>query len=389
MQAVVDMQNPITQSPVSRLYFIDNLRILLAVLVIMHHAGQPYGPGGGWWIPAEPPQFIDTLVLGAFFGVNMSFFMGLFFMISSYFIPSSVERKGAKIFYKDRVIRLGIPLIIFSMLIFPIMLYLLHGIGVTSFKDYYLHTYLTIAGLMKGQGFTFWHLWFLEQLLIFSGFYLLYCKVTGVKQRSVNRIAFPGNVTLAIFTVVLGLAMFLIRIVFPLNLWLPYISFEPAHYPEYILLFIVGILAFKNDWFNTLPMTTAKKWNTITYVTIIALFPMFLIFRDSLAEGGLTLPNFFLSFWEAILCVGMCISLVALFRSRYNFQGKVAKALSDNTFTVYLIHVPIIVFLQYMLIGVNIHPLIKFAIVCLIGVPACFITSHYLVRRLPLAKHIL
>ncbi len=62
-----------------RLYYVDNLRTFLAVLVVLHHAGQPYGPGGGWWIPAEPPQPIDTLVLGAFFAINMSFFMGLFF----------------------------------------------------------------------------------------------------------------------------------------------------------------------------------------------------------------------------------------------------------------------------------------------------------------------
>lgn len=310
-------------------------------------------------------------------------------MISAYFIPSSIERKGAKTFFKDRLIRLGTPLIIFSMLIFPIMLYLLHGIGVTSFKDYYLHTYLTIAGLMKGQGFTVWHLWFLEQLLIFSGFYILWYKTRGGRQMITHKVAFPNNVTVAIFTVILGLTMFVSRIVFPLNLWLPFISLEPAHYPEYILLFIVGILAFKNDWLNTLPVATAKKWKTVTVVTIITLFPLFLIFRNSLIDGGLTLPNFLLSFWEAIVCVGMCISLVVLFRSRYNFQGKVAKALSDNTFTVYLIHVPIIVFLQYMLIGVNVHPLIKFAIVCLIGVPACFLMSHYFIRRLPLSKHIL
>lgn len=218
MQPIVEMRNKVNHDASTRLYYIDNLRILLAILVIMHHAGQPYGPGGGWWIPAEPPQIIDTLVLGAFFGVNMSFFMGLFFMISAYFVPGSIERKGAKTFFKDRLIRLGTPLIIFSMLIFPIMLYLLHGIGVTSFKDYYLHTYLTIAGLMKGQGSTVSYLWFLEHLLIFSGIYLLWYKARGGRQMITHKIAFPNDVTVAIFTVFLGLAMFASRIVFPLNM---------------------------------------------------------------------------------------------------------------------------------------------------------------------------
>lgn len=31
-----------------RLYFIDNLKIALIMLVVAHHAGQAYGPGG-WW----------------------------------------------------------------------------------------------------------------------------------------------------------------------------------------------------------------------------------------------------------------------------------------------------------------------------------------------------
>jgi glucan biosynthesis protein C len=388
-QAVTEAQTTIKQTAGTRLYFIDNLRILLAVLVVMHHAGQPYGPGGAWWIPSEATQPIDTLVLGSFFAVNMSFFMGLFFMISAYFVPGSYERKGAAVFFKDRLIRLGIPLVVFSMLVFPAMLYLLHGIGVTSFGDYYLHTYLTIDGVLNGQGFTTWHLWFVEQLLIFSGFYVLWRKVTGGRQGSPRKIAFPGSIAIAGFTVALGMAMFAARIVFPLNLWLPFISLEPAHYPEYIALFAAGILAFRNDWFNAMPAATARKWGCITAMAIIGLFPMFAVFGDSIIAGGLTLPSLALSLWEAVVCVGMCISLIALFRGRFNVQGRIAKALSDNSFTVYLIHVPVVVFLQYLLIGVNIHPLIKFALVCLAGVPACFLLSHYVVRRLPYAKQIL
>jgi peptidoglycan/LPS O-acetylase OafA/YrhL len=45
----------------TRIYFIDNLKILLAVLVILHHAAQPYGPGGGWWITSANISIIDML----------------------------------------------------------------------------------------------------------------------------------------------------------------------------------------------------------------------------------------------------------------------------------------------------------------------------------------
>jgi peptidoglycan/LPS O-acetylase OafA/YrhL len=51
-----------------RLLFIDNLRIALIVLVVAHHAGQAYGPGG-WWYFENPDR---APILGAFFTVNRS-----------------------------------------------------------------------------------------------------------------------------------------------------------------------------------------------------------------------------------------------------------------------------------------------------------------------------
>jgi peptidoglycan/LPS O-acetylase OafA/YrhL len=36
------------------LYFVQWLRVVLIVLVVAHHAGQPYGPGGGEW-PVDDP----------------------------------------------------------------------------------------------------------------------------------------------------------------------------------------------------------------------------------------------------------------------------------------------------------------------------------------------
>ena len=49
-----------TQS--SRLLFVDNLRVLLTILVVAHHAGQPYGPTGGMWLIFNPER-ADILVV--------------------------------------------------------------------------------------------------------------------------------------------------------------------------------------------------------------------------------------------------------------------------------------------------------------------------------------
>src|SRR5208337_962145 len=139
-------------APTTRIYFLDNLKVLLTVLVVLHHAAQPYGPGGGWWIASDPYSIVDFLVLGIFMAVNASYFMGLFFMISAYFVPASLERKGASKFIKDRSVKLGVPILIFFFGVFPVMGYLLDG----------------------KPSITLGHLWFLALLLIFSAVYVAY-----------------------------------------------------------------------------------------------------------------------------------------------------------------------------------------------------------------------
>ena len=71
-----------------RLYFLDNLKVALTMLVVTHHAGQPYGGSNGFWYFKSE----QTTNLGPFFAVNAAFFMTLFFMISGYFLPASYDR---------------------------------------------------------------------------------------------------------------------------------------------------------------------------------------------------------------------------------------------------------------------------------------------------------
>ncbi len=151
-----------------RLLFVDNLRIGLIMLVVAHHVGQAYGPTGGWWYFSSPEQ---APVLGAFFTVNRSFFMSLFFMISGYFLPQSFDRKK-KGFLRDRFTRLGIPLLVFFLAIIPVMMYAYHinfrSYGPISFLSYYTHFYFGHGPRPPhwvGPGWpdmNFGHLWFVE-----------------------------------------------------------------------------------------------------------------------------------------------------------------------------------------------------------------------------------
>jgi hypothetical protein len=100
----------------SRLLYIDNIRSFLTILVLLHHIMITYASSGSW-IYTENRQDLATEVVGSIFcTVNQAFFMGLFLFISAYFVPGAYDRKGPARFWKDRLIRLGIPLAMYSWL---------------------------------------------------------------------------------------------------------------------------------------------------------------------------------------------------------------------------------------------------------------------------------
>lgn len=113
----------------------------------------------------EPPynDVIAFAVLFVFVLFNQAYFMGLLFLVSGYFSPGSLDRKGTKQFVRDRLVRLGIPLIVFFFVLSPLAFLGLYAMpssltGITtppSWQDY---------PSMLGIG----PMWFVEMLLIFD-----------------------------------------------------------------------------------------------------------------------------------------------------------------------------------------------------------------------------
>ena len=91
-----------------RSYDLDNLKVFLTVMVIFHHAGQAYGDGGDWpYHPSNPAEYMPEI--WRFFSTNAAYLMGLFFLISGYFVPISFDKQGFATFLRKKLVRLGIP----------------------------------------------------------------------------------------------------------------------------------------------------------------------------------------------------------------------------------------------------------------------------------------
>ena len=104
--------------------------------------------------------------------------------------------------------------------------------------------------------------------------------------------------------------------------------------------------------------------------------------------GGFHWLAFSYAFWESFIVVGVCIGLLALFRQRWNHQGRLARSLAASVYTVYLIHPPVLVGFAYAFHVVALYPLLKWGIAVLITIPLCFLISS-LIRKIPFANRIL
>ena len=382
----------------SRLFFIDNLRVFLIILVVMFHLAITYGAAGSWYYQDPTKDTLTSVLLTILTATDQAFFMGLLFLISAYFTPGSYERKGAGPFLRDRLLRLGIPLLIYDIAFDPFVAYIATGFQ-GSYWNFYASYLLSLRGIGQGP------VWFIEALLFFVMLYALWRLLTKKRSISLARMTtnapsadparmhpYPTYRDMLLYIVGLALVDFLIRLWLPIGWTFQPLNFQFPFFPQYISMFILGIIAYRRGWFTRMPEAMGKVWLRIAIIDLI-LFPVVAIGGGAINHleyfaGGLHWQAFFYALWEAIMCVALCTGLLVFFRKRFNRQGSFGQFLSANAYTVYILHPLVIVGLAYGLHTVALYPLLKYGIAVTIALPCCFVLSA-LVRMIPYAKRIL
>ena len=365
-----------------RLFFLDHLRAALTILVVLHHLAVIYGANAAFYYvePPGPRDRLAFLLLLLFVLFNQAFFMGFFFLISGYFTPGSFDRKGPEVFFKDRLLRLGIPLAIYVLVLSPIASIGLYQMpsSLTHLPPFSWQQFPNLLGVGP--------LWFAEMLLIFGLGYVIWRHNRGQTEPPERVYPPPSYLAVGLFILALAASSYVIRIVVPLALTIPFFGFPTlAYLPQYLSFFILGAIAFRRNWFQTIPGDLGKMGFVLAAVSTIVLFPL-AFSGDFLGNGHWQSAVYAL--WDSAFSVGMCLGLLTLFRRFFNRQSRSGRFLSQQAFTVYIIHIPVIVLMALALRGIQLESLLKFAMVALIGVPLCFVLAS-LVRKIPFASRIL
>jgi hypothetical protein len=340
--------------------------------------------------PEAQPGDLASLVLTLFTAVNAPFFMGFWFLMAGYFAPGSYDRKGTGPFIRDRLLRLGIPLLFYIIVVHPLLEYALAVVVwgfAGSFGAFLARYFSDYRSLGVGP------LWFTAVLLIFAVLYALWrhlAQTTPPPQRGSKA---PGNLAMAIFCLALSLVTFVVRIWYPIDRWVTILllGLEVAHMPQYISLFVLGIVAYRRNWFLEISDAVGRLWLWIA-IACIVLLPIIFVAggvmegKVDVFKGGVHWQAAVTALWESFLCMGMVIGLLVLFRKRLDRQGTLAKMMSASSFSVYIIHQPVLIFLGLVLSGIRPPHLLKFVLVA--PVALCFALAYYF-QKLPLVRKVL
>ncbi len=311
-----------------------------------------------------------------FISVNQSFFMGFFFMLAAYFTDLSFTKKGTFKFIIDRLIRLGIPLVFYSLVISPF----------TSYLVYYFAKGHHITFLQYLSGYDTWIdfgvMWFVLALLVFTFIFII--AKTVFKISFENTLPVPTSRIILLFALLLGLVTFAVRIVFPVGWVLEPLGFQLGHFPQYIAFFTIGLLASKNNWFQQLSDKTRKRL-TLSSWLCLAFFLVFFVIRLTVKmpvewySGGFHWQQLLYAVWEQWIGLSILTVLLIKGRTKWNQSTPLLAKLSRYSFATYIFHPVVIVAFTLAVRNWAVDPAVKLLVVSPLIVAASFAFGGLLV----------
>jgi hypothetical protein len=375
-----ETQSALAASPPQREYYIDHLRTVLTVQVIVFHCAITYGSFGGWfYYEVKPSEALSSQLLSLFVLTSQAYFMGFFFLLAGYFTPSSLERKGYGRFLVDRFTRLGLPLLVFGVLLGPLTLAMAQTAQGHA-------VWPTLLRLWSGGAFINGPLWFTQALLMFSVAYCGYRAIARTPLGNVRRDATPVPRFLwwLASAVAVGAVAVFFRIKYPVGQNL--IGLQIGFFSSYIFLFALGIAAWRHDWLRRLTWKNARWW-ILSLPFLWVVMPIHLTLdhtADTWAavgfENGMPWAAIFWAMWEPFVAWGFIVAFLLLFRRYANTRTALWSWIDRRAYAAYIIHPVVLVGAALLLRSWTALPMIKWACTGSIAVAACWLISDPLVR---------
>ena len=306
-------------------------------------------------------------VLMDFEGNNQSFFMGAFFFISALFVVSSYERKGSGKFLLDKLKRLGIPTLIWLIVILPLM-------SLAVGNDYAWHN---ITGLFTHGQIDLGVTWFCWTLIVFNACWLLGHILHGKPNLSQQPRPIPTLWIIVLFAIVM----------MPVNVFGLFLQHHVGanvlgfhllkYFPMYIVMFALGIYAYRHNWLEQLEMKHAVAGMLMWIIARAYIDPIlhgYGIHSDVVGRG--------------FTVMGMSLFLLYAFKIVFDHRTTWTKVLSRIAFAAYAFQIPFLFIAAKCYQPVMTQmPLVNFVV---IAIPSVFLSFAFgwLICKTPWLKSV-
>jgi acyltransferase-like protein len=373
-----------------RIAYLDRLKLGLVAVIIAGHGAVAYGDLENAW----PYQDVQEVQLGAVSNAALSlvvltgalFAMGLFFLISGLVTPGSLARKGARRFARDRLLRLGAPLLVWTLVLWPGAIWAAHlAAGDTTS----LWSEITGGDPILDAG----PMWFAEVLLVYSLGYAAWWSRHERRASERNHGAIPAVRTprpgRALIALAAGIsaATVAVRLVFPAgsneigqaHLW---------QWPQYVAMFALGTVAARRHWLDPVPEGVQRG----CALAALGGFAGFVVLAVTMAATGVDGDVLFerrvhwaplgLAAIEGPLAVGASVWLLGVAQRHLNRgAGARERTLARSAYAAFLVQGVVLIGLMIALRPLPAPAEVKALAAAALGVAGSFATARLLVTR--------
>ena len=322
-----------------------------------------------------------TLFLDFSSGFIHTFRMPLFFVISGFFTAMLFFEKGPENMIRNRVKRILYPFLIGLIILIP--LYLL---GINYFKSRAGLDTVPVFEILRSKLALGWenmktvHLWFLYYLFMYCmiawGIARLAAKIPQLDSRVKiwYTLIFKSKLAPLAFAIITFLCLATGDSIFIDGSF--DLSFNWNCLVSHGYFFFFGWLLYHSRG----DLNRFLKYDQLSVIIAVSMFILELFLIVSFPELEKSSGIYLYYLFNAIIPWLLIFGFTGLSLRYLNHYSSIGRYISDASYWVYLVHLPIGIFLQGMLVGFHWHGIIKFIIVFAGTVLITFTSYNYLVR---------
>jgi fucose 4-O-acetylase-like acetyltransferase len=358
--------------PPQREQWVDTLRVLLIAGVIVVHTATAYVTDfAGYYYDDErvTTGAVSIAValpalLGGLFG------LGPLFVVAGWFSAQSLRRRGPRAFVASRLLRLGLPLVVFVVVVNPLadLLGNVREHDGTTFLEYLADTEFSI-------------MWFVVALLVAS---LGYAALRALRPLSAAGPR-PGRRALVVAAAVISAGSWVVwQCTTLLDTHL--MNARLAAWTQALVLFGLGVLAAEAAWDGQLSRGAERRLGALAAIGLTLTLGVVAVTgsRDQLesALGGLGWASVTFAVLYGAVSVAWTLWCLAWVRRRWPTHGPLLAKAGRGSYAAYLFHPLVLVTVMLALSPLPAVAQLKFVVVSLIAVPLCFAVG-YTATRVP------